>query len=277
MITVYQPQVERWADNNLSGRAAVSVTAAGRERTSLRRDRAQRAHRDRQVRRPGHARRGAHHQVQLSRREPGGGREVPRHAARRGDEGRAGRCRRRRCRPISPIAQARSKQKALPVKNDPPQILFRTAPSMLVLIDGEPALREAKDAPGLKRVINTAALMLLEESSSTYSPRALGRWWQSKALDGGWKSGPAPPATLEQRARRARQAVRPARRQGRRRQAGVRAGRNAADHRGDQADRAAAVARASRSSRRSPARSCSTCRTRPTTSSWSSARRPTTR
>jgi hypothetical protein len=29
VITVYQPQVERWADNNLSGRAAVSVLAPG--------------------------------------------------------------------------------------------------------------------------------------------------------------------------------------------------------------------------------------------------------
>src|SRR6185436_1201148 len=67
------------------------------------------------------------------------------------------------------VAQAQSKQKTLAVKNDPPQILFRTVPSLLVLLDGEPALREAKDAPGLKRVANTPALMLLEESSATYS------------------------------------------------------------------------------------------------------------
>jgi hypothetical protein len=34
-ITVYQPQLERWADNNLSGRAAVSVVRpARRSRTS---------------------------------------------------------------------------------------------------------------------------------------------------------------------------------------------------------------------------------------------------
>jgi len=35
-ITVYQPQVERWADNSLSGRAAVSVLAPGtKEPTEL--------------------------------------------------------------------------------------------------------------------------------------------------------------------------------------------------------------------------------------------------
>src|SRR3954452_6495452 len=29
VITVYQPQAERWADNNLAGRAAVAVTRPG--------------------------------------------------------------------------------------------------------------------------------------------------------------------------------------------------------------------------------------------------------
>jgi hypothetical protein len=43
--------------------------------------------------------------------------------------------------------------------NDPPQIIFRNVPSMLVIIDGEPALR-AKDVPSLWRVISTNALIL---------------------------------------------------------------------------------------------------------------------
>jgi hypothetical protein len=95
------------------------------------------------------------------------------------------------------VVQARSKQKTLPVKNDPPQILFRTVPSMLVLVDGEPALRAVKDAPGLQRVINTSALILLEESSKIYSLRALGRWWQSTSLAGEWKQGPLMLASLD--------------------------------------------------------------------------------
>src|SRR5262249_17445565 len=66
------------------------------------------------------------------------------------------------------ITQAQSKQKRVQVKNDPPQILFSTAPALLVLIDGEPALREVKEAPGIKRVINTTALILSDEAAGTY-------------------------------------------------------------------------------------------------------------
>ena len=42
------------------------------------------------------------------------------------------------------------------VKNEPPRILFATSPTLLVLIDGEPALREVKDPSGAKlmRVVN---------------------------------------------------------------------------------------------------------------------------
>src|SRR6202007_1061629 len=83
------------------------------------------------------------------------------------------------------------------VRNEPPQILFRTSPSMLVLVDGEPALREVKDAPGLQRIINTTALIFFEQSSSPSSLRALGRWWQAAALGGEWKSGPLMLASLD--------------------------------------------------------------------------------
>src|SRR6185503_13475844 len=95
------------------------------------------------------------------------------------------------------ISQAQSKQKALPVKNDPPQIIFRTAPSMLVMLSGEPALRDMKEAPGLKRVINTAALILQDPASNTYYLRALDRWWEAKSVEGEWKAGPQTLAQLD--------------------------------------------------------------------------------
>ena len=195
VITVYQPQVERWADNNLSGRAAVSVKRPN-------------------VKEPHYG------VIELSARTeidksadlvtlssvritkssfPGASaEEVEKYLATL----RASVT--KQSWPVSAqalqanlaIAQARS-QKGQPVKNDPPQILFRPAPSMLVLIDGEPALREVKDAPGLQRIINTSALIFFEKSSSTYSLRALGRWWQAPALDGAWKSGPLMLASLD--------------------------------------------------------------------------------
>src|SRR6185295_1265746 len=93
------------------------------------------------------------------------------------------------------VTQARSRQKGLEVKNDPPRILFRTTPSLLVMIDGKPELREVKDSLGLQRVVNTQAVILLE--SSSYYLWALGRWWQASALDGEWKAGPLALAQLD--------------------------------------------------------------------------------
>jgi hypothetical protein len=197
VITVYQPQLERWADNRLSGRAAVSVKPQGGAEPHY-----------------GVIELGARTQVDKSAdlvtlsevsiakgSFPGQSQaDADKYlAALRGALAKND-------WPVSAqalqanlaVAQAQSKQKAVPVKNDPPQILFRTSPSLLLLVDGEPALRDAKDAAGLKRVANTSALMLLEEASATYYLWALERWWQSKTLGGEWQVASAPPASLEQ-------------------------------------------------------------------------------
>jgi hypothetical protein len=195
-ITVYQPQAEQWADNVLTGRAAVSVLPPGMKEPS-------------------------YGVIELSARTeidksadlvtlsglritktsfPGAAeQEVQKYVA-------ALRAAVTRDRwPLSAqalqanlaVVQARSKQKALPVKNDPPQILFRTEPSMLVLVDGEPVLRDVKEAPGMQRVINSSALILLEKASANYYLRALGRWWEAKSVTGEWKQGPLMLASLE--------------------------------------------------------------------------------
>ena len=54
-----------------------------------------------------------------------------------------------------------------------------------------------KEAPGLKRVINTAALILQDPASSTYYLWAVGRWFEAKALTGEWKPGPLTLAQLD--------------------------------------------------------------------------------
>src|SRR5688572_11768811 len=195
-ITVYQPQAEQWADNVLTGRAAVSVLPPGMKEPS-------------------------YGVIELSARTeidksadlvtlsglritktsfPGAQeQEVQKYVAAL----RAAVTKERW--PLSAqalqanlaVVQARSKQKALPVKNDPPQILFRTEPSMLVLVDGAPVLRDVKEAPGMQRVINSSALILLEQSSANYYLRALGRWWEAKSVSGEWKQGPLMLASLE--------------------------------------------------------------------------------
>src|SRR5216117_3921169 len=57
------------------------------------------------------------------------------------------------------ISEAVKKARAVPVKNDPPRIIYSATPALLVLVDGPPVFRPI---PGLsvERVINTRALIL---------------------------------------------------------------------------------------------------------------------
>ena len=196
VITVYQPQIESWADNKVSARAAVAVTRPGEKepgygvlelaaRTAIDKASDVATLSDLRITKssfPGAAEADAKRYL----------------ATLRGAVTRTS-------WPVSvqalqanlAITQARSKQKGQPVKNDPPDILFRTVPSLLVLVDGEPALREAKGAPELKRVINTSALIVVDSSSTRYL-WALGRWWQSRAAVGAdWEPVVSPPPGLE--------------------------------------------------------------------------------
>ncbi|HET7365798.1 MAG TPA: carbohydrate-binding family V/XII [Burkholderiales bacterium] len=196
VVMVYQPQIESWAENQLTARAAVAVTRPGEQeprygvielaaRTDI--DKA--------------ADVATLSALRITKSSFPGATEAETKqylATLRGAV-------KRTSWPVSvqalqanlAITQARSKQKAQPVKNEPPAIVFRTTPSLLVLIDGEPALRPVKDAPSLQRVINTRALILQDTPSSAYYLWALGRWRAAKSVTGEWQAAEAPPASLE--------------------------------------------------------------------------------
>ncbi len=72
----------------------------------------------------------------------------------------------------------------VPVKNDPPRIIFASVPSMLVYIDGEPVYRPAKDTQ-LQRVMNTRPLLLQDALGQQYL-HVFDGWMQSAALSGPW-------------------------------------------------------------------------------------------
>jgi hypothetical protein len=74
---------------------------------------------------------------------------------------------------------------AVDVKNDPPKIIITTKPSLLVLIDGMPQLREIQGTK-LERVINTRAVLLFENDKKTYYLRVSDWWLQAKELEGPW-------------------------------------------------------------------------------------------
>jgi uncharacterized membrane protein YgcG len=195
VITVYQPQLEQWADNRLSGRAAVAILRPGEKEPGYGViELAARTEIDKS------ADTVTLSAVQITKGSfPGATQQEADTylATLRGALPKQG-------WPASlqalqanlAIAQAKSRQKGVAVKNDPPQILFRTAPSLLVMIDGKPSVHEVKEAPGLKRVVNSTALILLDDASSKYYLWALDKWWETKSLAGEWTVA-LPPTSLD--------------------------------------------------------------------------------
>jgi len=75
--------------------------------------------------------------------------------------------------------------RALPVKNDPPRIIFAKTPSLLILIDGQPQFRDV-GGTALKRVLNTQAVILLDSKTNTYYLNVMDAWMQASDLMASW-------------------------------------------------------------------------------------------
>jgi len=74
---------------------------------------------------------------------------------------------------------------SLPVKNDAPKIVLTPRSSVLVTIDGEPVWRKV-EGTSLERVLNSRALILLDDTSGTYYIRLYDGFVQAKSLSGPW-------------------------------------------------------------------------------------------
>lgn len=94
------------------------------------------------------------------------------------------------------VTQAESKKpKAVAVQNPVPKIILSQNPAILVLVDGQPALRPVTGS-SLLRVINTQALIALDQSSGTFYLRVNGGWVQSPQITGTWTPATNPPDAL---------------------------------------------------------------------------------
>jgi len=92
------------------------------------------------------------------------------------------------------VTQAEAKGNAVPLKNDPPRIYYRTSPALLVLIDGDPVLRPVEGS-SLRRVINTKSL-IVEDSGRFYMP--IGQTWLgAPAATGPWALAASAPAAAQ--------------------------------------------------------------------------------
>ena len=93
------------------------------------------------------------------------------------------------------ILEAEKKADTFPLKNDPPRIVIRDAPAMLVFIDGKPVFRDFEDT-SLERVINTKVLILKERD--LFFLRLFDGWMESASLTGSWSVSKSPPGELAQ-------------------------------------------------------------------------------
>ncbi len=75
--------------------------------------------------------------------------------------------------------------KTQPVDNTPPQILFASTTTIQVPIAGQPVLKPITGVSAFKRVINTRPLLLLDEAS-TFHLQAAGTWYETTSLTGTW-------------------------------------------------------------------------------------------
>jgi hypothetical protein len=95
------------------------------------------------------------------------------------------------------IGRAQAQARVTPLRNDAPRILFAEQPSVLVRVDGPPALRDVRGTR-LQRVINTRALMLYDPGARTYFLYQIDRWLESPSIVGTWRPALAVSADMEE-------------------------------------------------------------------------------
>jgi hypothetical protein len=93
--------------------------------------------------------------------------------------------------------------------NEPPKILFRTKPSVLVNIAGKPILRDVEGS-SVKRVVNTPFVLLMDPADNKYYLTGSALWFVATDVLGPWQPLDAPPAAVASAAQRIAEAEVPA-------------------------------------------------------------------
>ncbi len=80
------------------------------------------------------------------------------------------------------------------LNNTPPHIIYATQPSLLILIDGDPIVKDDKDM-GLPRVVNTPFVIVRQ--SDKFHLYAAGKWFVASELTGKWSLESSPSKELK--------------------------------------------------------------------------------
>jgi hypothetical protein len=91
--------------------------------------------------------------------------------------------------------QAAARQNVQGFSHTPPDIIWSTNRAVLILIDGEPALRPVPDSD-LERVINTPALLVREKATGKFYLSGGDQWFAADLIKGPWALVQVPPAAV---------------------------------------------------------------------------------
>ncbi len=194
---IYQPQVDKWENNRLEGRSAVSVRndASGQQnfgvayfsaRTELDQGSGTVTVRDAVV-----------GKADFPALATGAGADDYLPLLRAQFASRSWQVAQDRLQSDMEIDKYARQSAQQPLRNDPPRILFSERPAVLVPIDGNPVLRPVAGT-GIMRVTNTRALILQDKAASRYYLYVSDHWMESQGLAGPWSVAVNPSAQLEQ-------------------------------------------------------------------------------
>jgi hypothetical protein len=93
------------------------------------------------------------------------------------------------------FAQACARQGPRGLKNTPPEIVWATNRTVLVLMDGEPVLRPVPNG-SLQRIVNTPALIVFDKAGGRFYLNGDGLWFMAGSIQGPWSLAQTPPAEV---------------------------------------------------------------------------------
>jgi hypothetical protein len=87
-------------------------------------------------------------------------------------------------------------QQSANLNNDPPKIYFRTHPSILVFIDGDPILKDSEESD-VQYVVNTPYFLVKDTKKGGYYFKAYKWWYRSSQIESGWENTTKVPAKVQ--------------------------------------------------------------------------------
>jgi hypothetical protein len=99
-------------------------------------------------------------------------------------------------RMLAAVERAEARQRAIEIKSEPPTIFYSEKPSLLLFVDGDPALSPV-DGTDLFYAVNANWDVFFYLNQSRYYLAADGRWLSSPQLEGPWVAAGSLPADFD--------------------------------------------------------------------------------